>query len=219
MTATLNDQQKALTQEVIDHCWHMYQQGQISADHTAKQVFEEVLRSFAAWLLPRASDAPATSASAGAMKSVSDDPRVGVYKHLKTRGMYDLIGVGEHESTHEELAIYWSWFTGKIWVRPASEFFDGRFTRCGDPKPAATAPAALTDQRKAVIEECCAAIKAEDDRESDNDYMLDSDDCIRVLRALATNPSNSAAPPSNGEPVDLDSLPDWVRNAKPPKDA
>jgi hypothetical protein len=35
-----------------------------------------------------------------------------------------------------------------------------------------------------VIEECCAAIKAEDDRMSDEDYMLDSNDCIRVCRAL-----------------------------------
>jgi hypothetical protein len=39
--------------------------------------------------------------------------------------------------------------------------------------------------RRAALEEACAAIKAEDDRQNDNDYMLDSDDCIRVVRALA----------------------------------
>lgn len=38
--------------------------------------------------------------------------------------------------------------------------------------------------REAIIEECCAAIKAEDDRASAKDYMLDSDDCIAVLREL-----------------------------------
>jgi uncharacterized lipoprotein YajG len=38
--------------------------------------------------------------------------------------------------------------------------------------------------REAALEECCAAIKAEDDRMADEDYMLDSDDCIRVIRAL-----------------------------------
>lgn len=41
----------ALTDKVVDHCWKMYQQGQISADHTAKQVFAEVLQSFADWLI------------------------------------------------------------------------------------------------------------------------------------------------------------------------
>jgi hypothetical protein len=38
--------------------------------------------------------------------------------------------------------------------------------------------------REAAIEECCAAIKAEDDRMADEDYMLDSDDCIAAIRAL-----------------------------------
>ena len=44
-----------LTQNVLDHCWKAYQQGQISADHTAKQVFEETLQNLVLWLAkPRA---------------------------------------------------------------------------------------------------------------------------------------------------------------------
>lgn len=42
---------KEVTQAVLDHCWKMYQQGQISADHTDKEVFEETLQSFAKWLI------------------------------------------------------------------------------------------------------------------------------------------------------------------------
>jgi hypothetical protein len=38
--------------------------------------------------------------------------------------------------------------------------------------------------RDSVIEECCAAIKAKDDLAADDNYMLDSNDCIKVCRAL-----------------------------------
>lgn len=37
----------------------------------------------------------------------------------------------------------------------------------------------------ATIEKCCAAIKSADDKSNDEDYMLDSDDCIEVIRAIA----------------------------------
>jgi hypothetical protein len=50
--------------------------------------------------------------------------------------------------------------------------------------------AAWQASRRAALEEACAAIKAEDDRQSDNDYMLDSDDCIRVIRELAKETNN-----------------------------
>lgn len=40
--------------------------------------------------------------------------------------------------------------------------------------------------RNAALEEACAAIKEEDDRASAKDYMLDSDDCIAVVRSLKT---------------------------------
>lgn len=49
-------------------------------------------------------------------------------------------------------------------------------------------PAAAHPARAEVLEEACAAIKAEDDRQADNDYMLDSDDCIRVIRELKEKP-------------------------------
>jgi hypothetical protein len=39
--------------------------------------------------------------------------------------------------------------------------------------------------RREALEEAATAIKAEDDRMADEDYMLDSDDCIRVIRALS----------------------------------
>lgn len=35
-----------------------------------------------------------------------------------------------------------------------------------------------------ALEKACAAIKAEDDRTFEEDYMLDSNDCIAVIRAL-----------------------------------
>lgn len=50
-----------------------------------------------------------------------------------------------------------------------------------------------------VIEECCAAIKAEDDRMAADDYMLDSNDCIKVCRALKSPLAN---------PPPLEALPD-----------
>jgi hypothetical protein len=40
-----------VSDKVVDHCWTMYQVGQISADHTAKEVFAGVLRSFGKWLI------------------------------------------------------------------------------------------------------------------------------------------------------------------------
>jgi hypothetical protein len=42
--------EEMLGNEVIDHCWKMYQEGQGSADHTDKEVFAQTLQSFAKWL-------------------------------------------------------------------------------------------------------------------------------------------------------------------------
>lgn len=40
-----------LSQEVKDHCWKSYKLGNISADHTQRQVFEEVLQGLANWVI------------------------------------------------------------------------------------------------------------------------------------------------------------------------
>jgi hypothetical protein len=63
-SAVVLDDERAeppLTQEVIDFCWEGYKVGQISADHTAKQVFEEVLQNLAVWLLARVVSPQATA--------------------------------------------------------------------------------------------------------------------------------------------------------------
>lgn len=60
-------------------------------------------------------------------------------------------------------------------------------------KSRATPADHISQARDAVIEECAAAIKAEDDRMSEDDYMLDSDDCIRVIRALKSAPPEKPA--------------------------
>ncbi|MGV0128890.1 hypothetical protein [Burkholderia gladioli] len=56
-----------LTQEVIDFCWNGYKTGQISADHTAKEVFTEVIQSLAAWVAKRAAVSPATAETSTGM--------------------------------------------------------------------------------------------------------------------------------------------------------
>lgn len=49
-------------------------------------------------------------------------------------------------------------------------------------------PAAQPVAAEPSIEDLCARIKAADDAAADNDYMLDSDDCIRVLRGTWKGP-------------------------------
>lgn len=44
-----------------------------------------------------------------------------VYRHLKTGGLYTLLGV------FGEQALYVAHSHGTFWRRPAAEFFDGRF--------------------------------------------------------------------------------------------
>ncbi|QNK65752.1 hypothetical protein [Variovorax sp. PAMC26660] len=51
--------------------------------------------------------------------------------------------------------------------------------------------------RAELIEELCARIKAADDAAADADYMLDSNDCIAVLRGTWGN--SSAAQPADGK--------------------
>lgn len=50
------------------------------------------------------------------------------YRHKKRGGTYEVISVGEDENNRgKSLIVYRGEDDGKIWVRPADQFFDGRF--------------------------------------------------------------------------------------------
>lgn len=50
------------------------------------------------------------------------------YRHKKRGGTYEVISIGENENSRgEQLIVYRGEDDGKIWVRPVSQFFDGRF--------------------------------------------------------------------------------------------
>lgn len=50
-----------------------------------------------------------------------------LYKHYKSKAVYEFISEGKLESTAENVAIYKRLYNEQIWVRPMSEFF-GRVT-------------------------------------------------------------------------------------------
>lgn len=52
-----------------------------------------------------------------------------LFQHIKTGGYYYVMAEGLLESNLEEMVIYRSQTDGKIWIRPKSEFYDGRFRR------------------------------------------------------------------------------------------
>lgn len=55
-------------------------------------------------------------------------PMIKVYKHKKTGGYYTLVSRNAKiEATLEPVCVYRSLKDNTIWVRPESEFFDGRF--------------------------------------------------------------------------------------------
>jgi hypothetical protein len=62
--------------------------------------------------------------------------------------------------------------------------------------------AAIDAAVAAERERLCAAIKAADDKASEGDYMLDSDDCIRVIRGTWVQPEYNPGPNAklNGGP-------------------
>lgn len=63
-----------------------------------------------------------------------DDVRGGVFKHIKSGGYYRVIGFGIIEATNTHAVIYKHMASSVIWVRPSSEFFDGRFEFVGKQK-------------------------------------------------------------------------------------
>ena len=50
-----------------------------------------------------------------------------LFRHKKTGGVYRPLMVCELESDLTEMVVYKNIDTGRVWVRPVSEFYDGRF--------------------------------------------------------------------------------------------
>ncbi|MBD2653139.1 DUF1653 domain-containing protein [Synechocystis sp. FACHB-383] len=50
-----------------------------------------------------------------------------IYRHKKSSGFYRIVGFGLIEATKTHSVIYESLEDGQVWVRPTTEFFDGRF--------------------------------------------------------------------------------------------
>jgi hypothetical protein len=53
--------------------------------------------------------------------------KTGRYMHKKTGGIYSVICQAHHEKTGELCVVYFNEKTGDRWIRPVSEFNDGRF--------------------------------------------------------------------------------------------
>lgn len=47
-----------------------------------------------------------------------------IYKHFKTGNLYELLHIGKHSETQEEVVVYRSMKTGEVWVRPRKMFFE-----------------------------------------------------------------------------------------------
>lgn len=56
-------------------------------------------------------------------------PHQETYRHIKTGGIYVVMCNATRESDGELMVVYRNVDTGDRWVRPASEFNDGRFER------------------------------------------------------------------------------------------
>lgn len=60
-----------------------------------------------------------------------------IWKHVKTGGLYELreedCPATLKANLLEPMTIYRSLKDGRIWIRPSSEFYDGRFERAADP--------------------------------------------------------------------------------------
>lgn len=67
-------------------------------------------------------------------------------KHLKRGTTYDIIGTAEIQTSGDPIkegdavTVYRSHETGKLWVRPLHEFYDGRFEITTEIEPAQSRP-------------------------------------------------------------------------------
>lgn len=52
------------------------------------------------------------------------EPKSEVYQHIKTGGLYVILAHAEYEANLAHVVVYKSLKDGRIWVRPASEFYD-----------------------------------------------------------------------------------------------
>ena len=52
-----------------------------------------------------------------------------LFLHNKTYRLYSFICEAKYEDTKKDAVVYKSLETQKVFVRPATEFYDGRFTR------------------------------------------------------------------------------------------
>jgi hypothetical protein len=52
------------------------------------------------------------------------EPKSEVYVHMKTGGLYVVLTDAELETDLSRVVVYKSLKDGRIWVRPASEFYD-----------------------------------------------------------------------------------------------
>lgn len=80
-----------------------------------------------------------SNAVARALEVIAASTAFPIYKHVKSGGDYSLLLNARIEATCEHVVVYRGVEQGDIWVRPASEFFDGRFTLVKD----GVAPASL----------------------------------------------------------------------------
>lgn len=50
-----------------------------------------------------------------------------LFRHKKTGGVYRIVNLAIQEADLTSVVVYANEATGAAWVRPASEFFDGRY--------------------------------------------------------------------------------------------
>ena len=104
--------------------------------------------------LPERMPAPAPRASAGA---VPDG-----WRHVKTGGLYQVLTPAHLEADESPVIVYRNMDDGKTWVRPASEFYDGRFVRqdASTPAPASQAAAEPEPESPATPADSTGAMAA-----------------------------------------------------------
>jgi len=49
------------------------------------------------------------------------------YRHKRTRGVYKVLVIGRMTDSGQQMVIYQSIESNRVWVRSYDEFFDGRF--------------------------------------------------------------------------------------------